>query len=721
MDGGFPAAHRDQAAACRFATQMATPRTISSQILAAISLLVIAAALAVGLGVHSLGQYASVTNEMQSATRRSSLAERINGLVNGVVMESRGIYMSAGAAQAERFAPLMLQGLAEIEILLDEWRPLVDDQDRETFAAVESGIREFARFRREIVRLARTDAIAAARELGDNQANRDNRKRLNEALKRIAGSYDSHSTALDARLEAMQRDSADLQVGVGALAILTGLGLALSVAHRRVARPLQALAAAMRSLAAAEPVTDIPLLRRQDEIGDMARAVEVFRDNALAREALEAAAAHNEAGRAARQQRIAEIVAAFDARLADALETVETGAHTLEGAARAVSEIASARTVQIDGAQTASQDASGKVQHVAAAAEELSSSIAEIAERVTRASAMVNSAADDAQGVSRRVDALAHASERIVNVIDLIRDIAEQTNLLALNATIEAARAGVAGRGFAVVASEVKALAEQTAKATDEISGQIAQVQASTGQAVEAIAAITARIREINGVAASIAAAVEEQGAATQEIVRNVGEAAVGTGEVTTTITGVAQAAESTGLAAGQVLDAASALSDQSDRLTAEVGRFLASVRVSYAVSAAQVALVRDSFETVQTLGDAVADLFYGRLFDIAPQVRSLFPDDMTAQKRKLVAMLALAVSNLDKPEALVATVRDLGDRHAGYGALQAHYEPVGAALIWTLEQELGPDFTPEIREAWVETYRVITGLMTMAGTAKAA
>ncbi len=142
---------------------------------------------------------------------------------------------------------------------------------------------------------------------------------------------------------------------------------------------------------------------------------------------------------------------------------------------------------------------------------------------------------------------------------------------------------------------------------------------------------------------------------------------------------------------------------------------------MSYAVSAAQVAIVQRSFATVQALGDTAAELFYGRLFDIAPQVRSLFPDDMTAQKRKLVAMLALAVANLDKPEALVAAVRDLGDRHVGYGALQAHFEAVGAALLWTLEQGLGPDFTPEVREAWTETYRVIAGLMTMTGAAKAA
>ncbi|MGU3465899.1 methyl-accepting chemotaxis protein [Methylobacterium sp. C33D] len=579
-------------------------------------------------------------------------------------------------------------------------------------------------FEGEAAEAARAIFDALSQQRASPYTFQDLRKRNTVEQMTIVDLADAALAEMVSRAEnlAAAADRVLLHSAAALLAVLLLVGLGLVALFRGVLRPLRIIATAMRTLTAGGTAVDLPVHTYRNEFAPIMVAVQAFRDNLIRTRALE-----GEAERARldaddqRRDSLRQMAQRFEQAVGGMIGQVAASASALQVTAQTMTATATQTAGQSTTVAAAAERASSNVNTVAAAAEELGTSVEEIGRQADGSADLAQKAAAEADRTAARVQDLSSAVNKIGTIVGLISTIAEQTNLLALNATIEAARAGAAGRGFAVVASEVKALAEQTAKATDEIAGQIAQVQASTGQAVEAIAAITARIREINGVATSIAAAVEEQGAATREIVRNVGQAAVGTGEVTSNITGVAQAAESTGLAAGHVLDAASSLSDQSDHLTAEVGRFLASVRVSYAISAAQVALVRSSFATVQSMGDAAADIFYGRLFDTAPQVRSLFPDDMSAQKRKLVAMLALAVSNLDKPEALVATVRDLGDRHAGYGALQAHYEAVGAALLWTLEQGLGPDFTPEVRDAWAETYRVIAGLMTMAGTAKAA
>jgi methyl-accepting chemotaxis protein len=374
--------------------------------------------------------------------------------------------------------------------------------------------------------------------------------------------------------------SATAMVGIG-LALASALGAAI-FGLLYISRPIERMTAAMTKLADGETGTAVPHIGRHDEIGSMASAVQVFKDNLIRSHALEAEAARARA--MAEEQRRAgmrEMADSFERAVGGIVGQVSASATELQATAGSMSALAGQTAAQSTAVAAAAEEAGANVNTVAAAAEELGSSVQEIGRQVQGSSALAQAAVDEADQTGALVQDLSTAVARIGDVVGLITSIAGRTNLLALNATIEAARAGAAGRGFAVVASEVKALAEQTAKATEEIGQQIDRVQGVTGQAVGAIGTITARIRELNAVATTIAAAVEQQGTATQEIVRNVGQAAQGTGEVTNNIVGVAEAAEETGRAASQVLGAASELSRQSEHLTAEVSRFLTSVRAA--------------------------------------------------------------------------------------------------------------------------------------------
>ena len=350
-----------------------------------------------------------------------------------------------------------------------------------------------------------------------------------------------------------------------------------------VAAPLNRLVGVLQRMAQGEIDAEIVEARRNDEIGAVGRAVEGIKAM-VARKAMEEAEVRrvaHEAAAAERRRTMVALADGFEAAVGGIIGMVSSSATELQATAQTMTATAAETASQSTTVAAAAEEAAANVNTVAAAAEELGSSVQEIGRQVAGSAELAQRAVHEADQTGTLVQELSASVSRIGDVVGLISSIAGQTNLLALNATIEAARAGAAGRGFAVVASEVKALAEQTGKATSEISEQIARIQASTGQAVTSIAEITGRIREISGVTTSIAAATEEQGAATQEIVRNVGQAATGAGEVTSNIAGVAGAAEETGAAASQVLGAASELSRQSEHLATEVGRFLATVRAA--------------------------------------------------------------------------------------------------------------------------------------------
>jgi methyl-accepting chemotaxis protein len=368
---------------------------------------------------------------------------------------------------------------------------------------------------------------------------------------------------------------------VAGIALLIGIGSVFTVLFR-VIRPLQRMNQTMGVIAAGNLDAAIDYTSRRDEVGDMANALQVFKDNGLRVRDMEAEQKQGElrtiAGRKAEMQKLAR---EFEAAVGEIVDTVSSASTELEASAGTLTssaERSQALTATVAGA---SEKASANVQSVAQATEEMAASVNEISRRVRESSDIAGQAVQQARTTNDRVGDLAQAAARIGDVVELINSIAGQTNLLALNATIEAARAGDAGRGFAVVAAEVKQLAEQTAKATGEISQQIASIQSATHESVTAIKDIGDTIARMSDIASVISAAVGQQGAATQEISRNVQQAAQGTRQVSSNITDVQRGASETGSASTQVLSAAQSLSRDSSRLKQEVSRFLNSVRAA--------------------------------------------------------------------------------------------------------------------------------------------
>jgi methyl-accepting chemotaxis protein len=402
------------------------------------------------------------------------------------------------------------------------------------------------------------------------------RSALNAASERAQIRRDSVAAALLAQL-AQMRWAFGMLVSLGAAAAII---VALLIA-RAIARPTVRLTRTMAALAAGDVTTFIPDQQRRDEIGAMAKAVEVFKQAMINSSRLAGEQAQAAAAREARTRKVEALTAEFESAMGRLTDTLAEAATRMEGNADGLLVMAAQTEERSATVAASAEQTSANVQTVASASEQLAASVLEISRRVAESATIAGKAAEDARASDATVQTLVAGAQKIGDVVTVIHDIAAKTNLLALNATIEAARAGAAGKGFAVVASEVKALANQTGTATEEIGRQVVQIQEATQHTVLTIRGITARIAEINDIATAVASAVEEQSSTTQEIASNVQQAASGTRDVSDTIAGVKTQATSTGAAANQVQAAAQELSSEARALTGEVAQFIAAVKTA--------------------------------------------------------------------------------------------------------------------------------------------
>ncbi|KQT73580.1 chemotaxis protein [Methylobacterium sp. Leaf465] len=543
-------------------------------ILVAVGLVVLARA-----NLDTLGRNTTQIVDVRAA--RLSLAQQLALAVDeAVIAEKNTIIETDAALMQQDFAHYQASRKAALEAS-DRLLALADTPERR---AILQGVRGeleafFATADRSIALGLRNENAAAA-QISKQEVRPARLTIARSVAARVAANLRDLEIAKQAAAETAESATRTLIV-TATLGLGVAVGLLALITLYGVTRPLAAMTAAMGRLAAGDLAVTVSGTERRDEVGLLARALQVFKDNALEARRLAEAQAAEDAAKMRRAQRLDALTQAFEGNVSILTQGLAGAATEMEATAQSMSSVAAQTNQQTVIVAGAAEETSANVQTVAAASEEMSASVQEIVSQVSLSARIADQAVENAQRTDATVRRLAGTTERIGAFVEVISSIAAQTNLLALNATIEAARAGEAGRGFAVVASEVKELAGQTAKATGEIGERITEIRTATQEAITDIETIGRIIGEMSSTAASIAAAMEEQGAATQEITRNVQEAARGTEEVTTNIAGVRDGAGQTGAAASQVLSAAQELARHSETLTRAVGGFLADVKAA--------------------------------------------------------------------------------------------------------------------------------------------
>ena len=556
---------------------MASRLSLAAKLYAIFALFGVVTAAITALSDYNARQNLELTGAIETANRAALNVERVNSLVYAVVMESRGIYMSSDTAAAKKFCDGLLAFNEQILAVVKNWEAIVRSDDAEQFAVFKKRIEQFVDFRKELVRRAIEINPAAGREWGDNDANRSVRSALNKDLEALSKVYAERGKKISEQV-VVNRQLAFGLTGLGALALVFVVA-GIFIVVRSIVRPLSAITTTIRRVAEGGEQVDVPYVDRTDEIGARARAIGIFQEAMERNRPLHSQIARDSSASEERGRRRDASVEEFRQAIGAVLHAVTENASAMRNAAQIITRVTSDASERADAAAGATTQASGNVSAVASATEQLSASVEEIGRQVRQSAGAVEQTGQRTEKSINEIESLAAATQRIDGVLTLIQAIAEQTNLLALNATIEAARAGDAGRGFAVVAHEVKALAGQTAKATEEIGQNVGMIQSSTRNAVDAVREIGQAVAEINDITSNIAGAIGQQDAATREISVNAQSAAQGNETLVSNIGSLRDAIGESASAAASVLAASGDLTKTADTLSREVEKFFQNLR----------------------------------------------------------------------------------------------------------------------------------------------